>query len=420
MKCIMNRGVYLRASGRLPCYCGSGETVTLGRLPDGTDAYDFFEQYYQKGSFAHIRRKMTQGMVPWPGICDQCTYLDTEGEYTPGEEDKTLEWLHWEPSYRCNLDCQWCHGQQREGSGDVALLSLERFKRMLEGFYSRGIKLSMGNVCGVGEPTLNPRVWDMVRLVKEKMGGDILLSTNGNGPYSDDIVSSGLDKIKIAVDAVRQELYQKYRERGSLLKVMKFTRSLADAKMRLGVSTPIIIWQYILFNFNDSDEDLITLQKMAQDNGVDRLKIVHTRCDNYSQRLPDDFPARFPDIEFFPISRYSQITLNEANDAFCRIESLADEGKKERTARETVKLINRIYHRLALGVKTYNNLLALTKGPKHLQDGNLFDLDASEYSDYCRLIKKNFELLETLYGEMGFPDQADAYRRYHRTALSDV
>ena len=295
MKCVMSRGVYLRADGRLPCYCGAGETVTLGRVPINGHPFDFMRDNYMKGLFNRIRESQSAGLVAFPGICDQCTYLDLDNQIEAELIDSELDWFHWEPSSLCMLDCQWCNVDKRKykNSGQNRLLPLEVFERIVSDMARSGLRLNKGNICGVGEPTINPAVWEMVRLVRDKLGGDILMSTNGNGPYSENIVPAGLDKIKIAVDAVSQEVYERYRKNGSLQKAIDFTRAIANEKEHLKTEKPSIIWQYILFNYNDSDEDLITYQKMAADNGVNQLRIVYTRCTNYSTRSPDGNSDRY-------------------------------------------------------------------------------------------------------------------------------
>ena len=113
----MNRGIYLLADGRLPCYCGSGATIELGRLPGRARPFDFVDDYYLGGKFQRIRDRMASGLTAWPGVCDQCTYLDPDGEYEEGLLDREVEWFHWEPSYLCMLDCEWCRGQRNRRGG---------------------------------------------------------------------------------------------------------------------------------------------------------------------------------------------------------------------------------------------------------------------------------------------------------------
>jgi len=415
MKCIMNRGLYLRANGRLPCYCSSGETITLSKLPVNGDNFDIWNDYYTSANFLKIRNNMSADLVPFPGICDQCSYLEVDADYEHGLEETELEWFHWEPSSLCMLDCEWCHKERirYNNSKQIRLLPIDLFKRVVEGFAKRGIRLNKGNICGVGETTMNHEVWDQISLVKNKLGGDILLSTNGNGKYSEKIVHSGLTKLKIAVDAVTQKEYQKYRKDGELSKVLNFTKSVADAKQKNKSELPKLIWQYILFNYNDSDEKLIQFQNMALDYGIDQLRIIYTRCNNYSIRSPDDFPKVFKNIEFVPVSQYSQITLKEVESIREQNQLLINHRKYKEAAKGTIKLVNRLYHRLLLGVKNYNDILEVTKGLKYIKhNNNYLEISQNEYQDSVDHIRKSFLMLENLYRKMGHSEQANSYRNF--------
>jgi len=415
MKCIMNRGLYLRADGRMPCYCSSGETITLNKLPDQEElSFDFFQDYYCKGSFSRIRKSMLEDLVPFPGICEQCSYLDVESEFQKGMDEKELEWFHWEPSSLCMLDCEWCRKERKRYSNSAQrrLLPMELFERVVDSFAQRNIRLKMGNVCGVGEPTTNPKVWDQIALVHQRLGGDILLSTNGNGPYSDKIISSGLTKIKIAIDALDQEIYQRYRKNGKLSNVFKFTEEIVKAKELQRSEYPIIIWQYILFNYNDSDKDLIRLQKMALSYGVNRLRIVYTRCNNYSERELNEFPKIFPDIDFYPISQYSQIGLTEVRSIVKNIHLLIERKKFKQSMLDTMQLINRIYHRFALGLKDYTQLLDFARGFKYLKFDNQLNFHQEEFQEYRQHIKESFMLLHKLSSYLGYSEQAERYMSF--------
>lgn len=416
MNCVMTRGMYLRADGRLPCYCSAGETVTLGRLDHANLPGNIAADVFEAPGMARIRRAMAQGKAPHPGICEQCTYLDVDGEL-PDEAARVLEWLHFEPAYACNLDCRWCHGQARREPGGTRMLPLATVRRLADDFAARGYTLGKGNICGVGEPTLHPEVWAMIAALKERLGGDILMSTNGNGPYSPAIVECGLDKLKIAADAVSQEAYARYRAHGKLAKVLDFTARVAADKARAGADAPTLIWQYILFNYNDSDADLLRFQELAREHGVDRLRIVYTRCDNYSRRTPEDFPRDFPDILFFPIKDDSLMDVDQAQAGFAAIADLAggpDAGAE--AARRAMGMANRIFHRLLLGVERYADLLAFTRTVQPEGHGNFADLATGDVAAFRAVLGRIFRLLADVRRTQGDAAQADAYLAFARNA----
>ncbi len=410
----MSRGVYLRADGRLPCYCGAGETITLGHIPVNGKPFHFIKDYYKNDLYALIRESMSYNMVPFPGICDQCAYLEVDNRFEEELIDEEIDWFQWEPSSLCTLDCRWCADSKDFDTKKSRnkILSSEIFDNIVTDIAQHGLRLNMGNVCGVGEPTLNPHVWKMIHLVRTKLGGNILLSTNGNRPYSDDIVSSGLDKIKIAVDGINQDIYERYRKGGSLQKAISFTKAIAEQKLRMRLEKPTIIWQYIMFNYNDSDEDLITYQKMADENGVDQLRIVYTDCGNYSIRTPEDFPKIFSNIIFDPIGNECQLNVSELMDSWSNITAVRAQGGLQEAALETIRLVNKLYRRLTLGAETYHDLLNFTRVIQHISGANPLNLSKKMFEVCVQNVYQGFRMLEELYRDMDREEQANLYRSY--------
>jgi len=416
VNCVMTRGMYLRADGRLPCYCSAGETVTLGRLHHGNLPGNIAADVFESPAMTRIRRTMAQRKAPYPGICEQCSYLDVNGEL-PDEAARVLEWFHFEPAYACNLDCHWCHGQVRREPGGGRMLPLATVRRIADDFAVRGYRLGKGNICGVGEPTLHSEVWAMIAVLKERLGGDILMSTNGNGPYSPAIVECGLDKLKIAADAVNQETYVRYRTHGKLARVLDFTARVAADKARMRTDTPTIIWQYILFNYNDSDADLLRFQKMAREHGVDRLRIVYTRCNNYSRRTPEDFPRDFPDILFLPIKDDSLMDVAQAEAGFAAIAGMAGGlDVRAEAALRAMGLANRIFHRLLLGVERYADLLAFIRTVQLEEHGNSADISSGDVAAFRVVLGRIIRLLADVRWSQGDAAQADAYLDFARNA----
>src|SRR4029079_4991114 len=61
------------------------------------------------------------------------------------------------------------------------------------------------------------------------------------------------------------------RQRGDFAKAIRNLTALVDEKRKLGLDVPFVNWRYILFTHNDSDEEMNTARRMAEDIGVDRL-----------------------------------------------------------------------------------------------------------------------------------------------------
>ena len=63
--------------------------------------------------------------------------------------------------------------------------------------------------------------------------------------------------------------------------------NLVSLKKELGSKTPFITWRYILFNWNDSDEEMDKARALAKEIGVDRF------CWMTTDRPADGWSRRF-------------------------------------------------------------------------------------------------------------------------------
>ena len=123
---------------------------------------------------------------------------------------------------------------------------------------------------------MQPEAPDMIRYLRSVSPQAVML-TNTNGHYlgtpqrREAVLRSGLDGLVFSIDGSSPETYAIYRRKGNFMQVMDNLRELIEQRGLLGLSRPRIEWQYLLFNWNDSDEELERARRMARDAGVDRL-----------------------------------------------------------------------------------------------------------------------------------------------------
>ncbi len=174
-----------------------------------------------------------------------------------------------EPTTSCNLRCPECPSGLRSFTRPTGMLSIEGFRTMIGKVEKDLIYL---NMYFQGEPFLNPDFFDMVQYAR---GKKIYTATSTNGHFLDDdnarnTVLSGLDKIIISIDGVDQETYAQYRVGGNLRKVIEGTSRLIRWKKKLGRENPQIIFQFIIFRFNE--HQIYELRSLGRKTGVDEVK----------------------------------------------------------------------------------------------------------------------------------------------------
>jgi hypothetical protein len=84
----------------------------------------------------------------------------------------------------------------------------------------------------------------------------------------------------------------KYRQRGNFDLAIRMLRTMAEEKRASGRDIPFLNWRYILFNWNDSDEEMQIARQLAADIGVDRLtwELTDHPEDSFSRRFMPGTP----------------------------------------------------------------------------------------------------------------------------------
>ena len=177
--------------------------------------------------------------------------------------------------------------------------------------------------------------------------------TSGNVKFNPGMLE--LDYIIVSVDGARQESYEQYRVGGKFEMSIDFMRELLAARrafsnrfskrrfrellalpderirhyfklprrlLRYAIRKrphapllPVVQWKYILFEHNDSDEEITLAQRMAGELGVDEMQFVLSHTSNRSRRFTTEEQIA-EDPLFHQFSKDSVVgsTVNDAID----------------------------------------------------------------------------------------------------------
>jgi hypothetical protein len=147
-----------------------------------------------------------------------------------------------------------------------------------------------------GEAFLHKRAVEMCEYVKAAFP-HIYLYTSTNGlAFTEEgarrLARSGIDEVTFSVDGASQDTYERYRQRGRFDVAMANLRAMVDEKRKAARDVPVINWRYILFAWNDRDEEMQRARAMAAEIGVDRLtwEITDHPEDAFSRRFVPGSP----------------------------------------------------------------------------------------------------------------------------------
>lgn len=255
---------FVKANGMLSCSCMRYWDI-LADTRD-IDAGEFFNGKIMQ----FIRECFAEGYEPFP-FCEGRPSRLSSFEST----DRVYKYidLHIEPSNQCNLFCEACLcTYERSTENTPARLSLDYglYEKTLREVHRAGLSLRNLALVGFGEPLFNSRTPDMARLGRELFpGAHIFVDTNGNfgKRRAEELADCGINEVRLALDGVDQASYEPYRRNGEFDRALQFSRDLAKA-IRDTNSTTRAIWKYILFNHNDSDEQILTAVRMAAEIGI--------------------------------------------------------------------------------------------------------------------------------------------------------
>lgn len=308
MDCRVLRQVMLKADGHLGCDDSSGYSINLGHvsLASGWRLRDVLNGPV----YRHVRSSFKEERIPWQGVCEGC---DLFSEATsPVDVIDTTIGLMVEPTLACTISCPSCIRKQIISHGR-GTSSLDRaiLARFVNSCKAEGIEIEYVHYLGWGEPLMHDDFHGLYDVVKAAApSADQIVTTAANVDFRSTVGDCALDNLIVSVDGCRQEAYEKYRRGGDLEKAIRFMR---DCK-RYGSPETFLQWKYIIFEFNDSDEEILLAQDMAEDIGVDSILFIITNSKRHSKQFTvdrlDSLPLRSPLAQVSPAAAMNVVALD--------------------------------------------------------------------------------------------------------------
>jgi len=156
----------------------------------------------------------------------------------------------------CQLKCPLCDTPKRKEHPSVlgyGYLKFEKFKELIE----KNPSIKQIDLSWLGEIFLSP---DLKEIIRYSFSKGIILTANGGVNFNNisqdllkDLVKYRFFSITVAIDGTTQKTYAKYRQRGSLKKVLSNIMLLNKFKKQYRSDFPFLQWQYIVFGHNEHE-----------------------------------------------------------------------------------------------------------------------------------------------------------------------
>jgi Radical SAM superfamily/Iron-sulfur cluster-binding domain len=275
--------------GRMVCGCADpyGHRVLGDARASGVSAI------WTGNTLSALRGDLNSGGSRFCGDCPLKVPLKRDQEVTarPLDAGPLPSRMYIECTAACNISCTEACCAPETGitkTRQAGMLDFELFTRVVD---EAGPSLVRIDFFNYGEAFLHKRAIEMCEYIKSRFP-NIYLYTSTNGLMFNDasarrLVHSGIDEVTFSIDGATPASYLKYRQRGDFDLAIRNLRTMADEKRRNGLDLPVLNWRYILFNWNDSDEEMNGARALAEEIGIDRLswEITDHPENAYSRRF---------------------------------------------------------------------------------------------------------------------------------------
>ncbi len=176
-----------------------------------------------------------------------------------------------EPAAVCNYSCRGCSSGLRELDRN-GFLDMNSFYRHLMPVIPEVKQVRLYNY---GEPFLHPRINDIIRsLRKANPALCLYLSTNGmlmNDAIARTLVESRVNFLTISLHGghTQKGLIEYARSRPEIQKIKANIENLVRLKRQAGEKLPWVCLKALLFNWNDSEEEMEDFLRFGRGLGVD-------------------------------------------------------------------------------------------------------------------------------------------------------
>jgi MoaA/NifB/PqqE/SkfB family radical SAM enzyme len=198
-----------------------------------------------------------------------------------------------DPANGCSLHCPACvhtsSDNARNFNWPAGFLTESLFWAFLDEYGPYGVDLYFANY---GEPLLNkltPRFIQMARRFGLPTYSSTSLSLKTIN--FEELVLSGLQLLILSIDGATSTTYVQYRRNGNFGLVIDNIRKLVAAKRRLNSYTPILHWQFLVFEHNVHEVEEV--KQLAAALGVNQLSLVtpyDVAWDDPSILIKEDWP----------------------------------------------------------------------------------------------------------------------------------
>jgi hypothetical protein len=277
-------------------------------------AVNAFSSIYEH-DFSHIRQnylelreQITRDVLSMPRCAICYTKLQQAGfphtgtyraDPAPHEIDlflnKPLKQCVIELTSQCNLKCSGCMQSRYDFRKYRAKPYLD--VKYLQSWLDPGlVHINRIRLYNYGETFLHPAAIAFCRFVKNQ-APDLFLEIATNGVLLDTpekramLMRAGIDYLVFSIHGSSQETVQKYMTpKFKFQRLLDILRDLVTIRSVSALKKPLLIWKYLLFEWNDSDAEIDRARRLSKEIGLDGLQFCLVGYPSPSKRFTPNSP----------------------------------------------------------------------------------------------------------------------------------
>ncbi len=152
----------------------------------------------------------------------------------------------------CNLQCPACPVGNKTAK-EFPNMGFSMYKKIIDDISPFIKRLYLYNF---GEPLLHSELGKFIRYAKKSGVRYIELASNGlllTKEKSVELIESGLDNLRISIDAIDEETYSKYRVGGDFNKLIRNIRGFMKIRNKMKSQSPHVQLQFVVMSHNEGD-----------------------------------------------------------------------------------------------------------------------------------------------------------------------
>ncbi len=166
----------------------------------------------------------------------------------------------------CDVNCKFCFAYKAD-----IMYPLHDYKKLIDQFKEYVFLVSLYDI---GEPLHHPDVIECIRYAHENKMGTVIstsLSINKDDAFWYSLITSGLDRLIVAIDGITAKSYNEYRRNGKFDLVILNLKKILELK-KSTKSKIFIEWQMVDFEWNRSEQK--AAKKKAYELGCNNFRII--------------------------------------------------------------------------------------------------------------------------------------------------